>query len=459
MKRLTMLALVLISIVLGPGFAPAVASAAAGAPSLTAEDLGQFLDGFFAAEMAEHHVPGAAVAVVKGDRILLTRGYGVADAATRTPVDPSATVFRVGSLSKLLTATAVMQEVERGAIDLQADVNQYLTGFRLPDAFDKPVTVESLLTHTSGFTQLQIGIGTRTADAVQELDQHLAQGMPPRMYPPGAFFTYSNQGMSLAGHLVEQTSGLAFADYVEQRLFTPLGMTRTTFRQPLPEALESGAAAGHTYMGGAYATVEPLFYHVAPAGALATTAEDMARFMTLHLNGGRYHSSQVLGAGTIADMHRQRFTYHDKLPGTAIGFREYYRNGRRGLWHTGTTHGFGSVLLLLPEEQVGLFVALNRAVSMPGLRGELMDAFIDRYFPATEAAPQAPAAKAPDRSLAGTYWEVEKPQQTMAKLEVLIAGGAAPGSANGAEHPGRHGPVGSVHRTVRAGGAAAFSGG
>jgi len=405
---------------------PGYASADPGSADLNdVAGLASFLDQFVGREMAEHHVPGAAVSVVKDGQVLLSRGYGMADVATGRPVDADQTLFAVGSVTKLFTATAAMQQVERGALRLDADVNTYLSAFKVPEAFGQPVFLSHLLTHTAGFNQLNIGVGTRSSAEIMPVGQFLAQGLPPRTEPPGQFFAYSNHGMTLAGHLVELAAGKSLPDYVEQAIFAPLGMVHSTMQQPAPVALAPDVAIGYAYAAGEYLPQERLYFHTSPAAGVSASAGDMARFMIAHLENGQ----GILSPPTAAEMHRRQFGHHPQLPGSAYGFREYFRNGQRALWHSGTQQGFASALFLIPEHRTGLFVTMNRATALEQFRMELIDAFVDRYFPGAGVG-RAPVGGSMDLArFAGTYWGVEKPQRTLDKLEVLMADGLTKVSA------------------------------
>jgi CubicO group peptidase (beta-lactamase class C family) len=198
------------------------------------EEMQAFLDALFEAQMAERHIPGAAIVVVQDGAVLLSKGYGFADLEQQIPVDPTKTAFRAGSVSKLFAWTAVMQVAERGLLDLDADVNAYLTGFQIPATYPQPVTPAHLLTHTAGFEDRWIGTRTRDPDEIEPLGTMLAAAMPERVEAPGIVHSYSNYGANLAGHLVGQVSGLSFDEFVEANILLPLGMEGTTFRQPLP---------------------------------------------------------------------------------------------------------------------------------------------------------------------------------------------------------------------------------
>jgi CubicO group peptidase (beta-lactamase class C family) len=350
-----------------------------------------FLDQFFHEKMAERHVPGAVFVLVKDGHTIIAKGYGYADRESRLPVIPDKTTFRVASVSKLFTATAVMQQYERGRLKLDEDVNHYLHGFQLREPFPESVTLANLLTHTGGFDERTIGTTARTRDGVQPLGKYLAAWMPACSLPPGDVISYSNHGVSLAGHVVEETSGVPFARYVEENILQPLGMRHSSFDPG--EELEAALAVGYDYDKDkdAYRAVPRTYLNGAPAGALVATGADMAAFMIAHLQAGRYRGTRILKETTAREMHRQHFTQHPRLPGCAYGFFEHFDNGRRGLEHSGDLSGFASLLFLLPSEDVGFFVSYNRDDLK--LRVELAKAFLDRYFPAaTFAPPPAPPA-------------------------------------------------------------------
>jgi CubicO group peptidase (beta-lactamase class C family) len=211
------------------------------ATPLVRADLEAWLDGFMPVALQQGDIAGAVVAVVRDGAVLLQKGYGLADVAKRTPMDPERTVLGVGSVSKLFTWTAVMQQVEQGKLDLDRDVNEYLD-FELPARFGQPITLRHLMTHTAGFAAR----GFRQYADPRALGPHLrGTRAPPRIFPPGQVTAYSNYGSMLGGYLVERVSGEPFVDYVDRHVLGPLGMARSSFRRPVPEALRPDLATSY----------------------------------------------------------------------------------------------------------------------------------------------------------------------------------------------------------------------
>jgi CubicO group peptidase (beta-lactamase class C family) len=344
-------------------------------------ELEGFVDAFFAAEMNRRHIPGLVITIVKDGEPLLTKGFGWADLEEMAPVVPEKTVFRVGSVSKLITATALMQLAERGGIDLNADVGLYLNPIEMDDSFRQPITAAHLLTHTAGLDDRYIGIAARNRSEGISLRRYLASRLPPRVRAPGKLIAYSNHGFALAGLLVEEISGMPFDSYIERHIFQPLAMERTSFG--LPPRLEADLAVGYRYLKDAFVPAAYDHFNLAPASSLNSTAPDMARFMTAVLEEGSYRGSRILSSQSIEEMLRRRFTHHPLLAGRTYGFHERFENGERAIAHAGGVRGYSSYLLLVPARRLGFFIAYNR-FDEEKLYEEFRKRFFDRYFPAPE---------------------------------------------------------------------------
>ena len=185
-------------------------------------DLEAFFDGAIPVQLDSKHIAGAVVAVVSGDKVVFSKGYGYADIENRRKVDPEKTMFRIASISKLFTWTAVMQQVEEGKLDLDADINTYLKEVKVPSGYDKPVTLKNLLTHTPGFEDYVLGLFAHSPKDLPPLAEVLREQMPARVAAPGVISSYSNHGTALAGYAVACASGKSWEDYIEQRILQPL---------------------------------------------------------------------------------------------------------------------------------------------------------------------------------------------------------------------------------------------
>ncbi|KRA53771.1 serine hydrolase [Pseudoxanthomonas sp. Root65] len=399
-------------------------AAPAGTPALTRDDVGAWLDGFMPYALANGDIAGAVVVVVKDGQVLVQKGYGYADLATRTPVDPDATLFRPGSVSKLFTWTAVMQLVGQGKLDLDADVNQYLD-FKLPERDGKPVTLRQVMTHTTGMEEQIRGLITAQQDEITPLGDALKHWTPERIHVPGATPAYSNYATALAGYIVERVSGQSFDDYLDAHIFKPLGMTRSSFRQPLPPALLAGMSKGYAKASDGEAK-EYEFISLAPAGSLAATGTDMAKFMIAHLQDGAFGDARILDAPTAQKMHGTGQASVGPLNRMMLGFYETSVNGHRAISHGGDTQWFHSDLQLFLDDGIGVFVSMNssgRDGATGHIRYALSRGFADRYLPGTPA--KAAGVSKEDAALhagqlAGTYTSSRRPDSNFVSLANLL---------------------------------------
>lgn len=368
-------------------------------------EMEAFLDDFIGRQLETYQIPGAAVAVVVDGRLFFAKGYGFIHSRSSTPVVADRTLFHIGSVTKLLTWTAVMQLVEQGQLDLHADVNTYLEDFQIPATYPEPITLHHLLTHTPGFEDQVSNLSRFSHDDGLPLDQYVMQYLPARVMPPGELIAYSNYGAALAGYIIQQVTGVPYEQYIEEHIFKPLDMRRSSIRQPIPADWTADLALGH-YSGISGPVPLHEYFPCAPTVGLSATVTDIAHFMIMHLQNGRYGETQVIKEATAQAMHQQQFTHDPRLPGVTYGFVEWGRNGQHVLWHGGSTGFFESMILLLPERNVGAFIVYNRKVpAMPGR--EFRQAFVDHYYPATATVvPQPlPDAAARVKAFVGDYRE------------------------------------------------------
>jgi CubicO group peptidase (beta-lactamase class C family) len=409
-----------------------VAAAAVSRP-LEQVDLEAWLDGFMPASLSQQDIAGAVVVVVKDGKILLSKGYGYADAAKRKPVDPATTLFRPGSVSKLFTWTAIMQLVEQGKIGLDADINTYLD-FKVTGKDGAKITPRHLLTHRAGFEAVvneQILLGPAKAGLTPNI--YLKRWVPKRIFKPGTTPAYSNYGTRLAGYIVERVSGMPFENYVERNIFAPLGMTHSTFRQPLPASLLPYMSKG--YLSGAGPTQPFETVMVPAAGSLSASGNDMARFMIAHLQKGRLGSAQILKPETADMMHNSRTVAHPQLDAMLLGFYETNINSHRVIAHGGTTIYFHSYLRLFPNDNVGIFMSINSAgKGETAVYNSLFEGFANRYFPAPSTAlqPFLKEGAARDADLiAGQYQSSGRSESNFGSITNLISPASIERDADG----------------------------
>jgi CubicO group peptidase (beta-lactamase class C family) len=399
---------------------------------LSEGDAEAWLDGLVPTALNTAQVPGAVVVIVKDGQVLIEKGYGFSDYEKRVPVDPRATLFRPGSTSKLFTWTAVMQLVEQGKLDLDADVNSYLD-FKLPEWRGRPVTLREIMTHRTGFEETIKDL-LSFGDTSPVLGDVVKRYIPPRIWDPSEGPGYSNYATAVAGYIVQRVSGQPYEEYIQQHILSPLDMHASTFRQPLPPEMSRYMSKGYEARdepGPGYEIVS-----MAPAGALASTGEDMAHFIIAHLQLGRYHDLQILKPETAQLMQTKITRALPDLNGNALGFYEQNINGHRVIAHGGDTNYFHSDLILFPDDHVGLFVSVN-AKGKEGLgeflRQSMFEEFSDRYFPGVSSTERidTATAKAHAAMIAGAYINTRRADSTFLSLIKLIGTSAVAANANG----------------------------
>ena len=353
-----------------------------GEHQLTAEDVNAWLDGKLPDALKNGDIPGAVVSVVKDGQVVTTRGYGWADTGASggnpVAVDPQTSLFRVASVSKIPTSIAVMQLVEQGKVDLDADISAYLD-FEIERRFDEPLTLRHLLTHSAGFDE-----SLRLAQNETDLEDYVKNQAPAQVFAPGTTPGYSNYGMALVGYIVQRISGQPFETYVREHVLEPAGMTSSTYEQPLPEGMAGLLGPGYTSTG-----EEVLFLRMGafPAGSLTVSAPDFAAFMNAQLS----RSPGLLREETwerawSPGLGKAKLGNRAKAGEMGLGYFELSRHGRRIVEHSGDLPGWHSKFELYPEEKTGIFISYNGdgndSDSSNNLREDLAQGFADRYFPA-----------------------------------------------------------------------------
>ncbi len=356
---------------------------------------------------------------MKDGNVLLQKGYGYADVKAKKPVDPLTTIFRLASISKLFTWISVMQLEELGKLDLDTDVNHYLD-FQIRPKFNRPITLRNLMTHTGGFEEVLDDIILTDSRKSVSLRDDLFHNQPMRLFPPGEIPAYSNYGVGLAGYIVQRASGEPFEQYVEEHIFTPLGMTHSSFHQPLEKRLEYTDSFG--YRGNT--TKPPVGFEIfnpVGAGGVSSSAADMGRFGQALLNGGELDGKRILKPETLALMWAPQFRASDQLPPICMGFYQTWRNSLHWIGHEGDLIAFHSLFFVEPQQKVVLFVSYNSSGGGGQPRPEIIKFFSDRYFPGAPSASFLNPYPKDMRDIAGEYYSTRRADSTKLRMSSLFS--------------------------------------
>lgn len=358
--------------------------------------------------MRAHHVPGLAVAAVQGGEMVYARGFGVASVETGQPVTAD-TLFRIGSITKSLTATAVMRLVQEGRLDLDRPVGDYVSGLRFSDEQAGPrITLRRLLSHSAGLPTDHNPYGPRHPGALAE---YVLNDVPRYRFvaPPGKLYAYSNPGPRIAGHVLQVVGGRPYTDMMRRLVLEPLGMDRTTFdptvamTYPLAQAHDLDPDDGVLRVRHRYADDASGY----PSGFAISTVLDLCRFARMQLAGGRLDGRQVLSPQSAAEMQAEQV---DRLTTAGGGYGlglalDSYRGLRRAS-HNGSIGTFGSRIALLPAAGVAVVLLANRAAGFWGTLEHIVDALLDDLL-GLHGPPPPPTTIEPDRVrwplITGTY--------------------------------------------------------
>lgn len=372
---------------------------------ITTEAVEKFADSYFSRPDVQERLKGALFLVVKDDKVLLNKGYGYADVAAKKPVDPDTTVFRMASISKAFTATAVMQLVEQGKIDLERDISEYMPDLAIPNKTGFPLTMKHLLTHTTGYDYTE---GSAPAERVS-LESYVKENRPTVVRKPGEAYRYDNIAFVQQGYIVQNVSKLPFETYIKEQILKPLGMNSSDF--VMSEAVQANLAKGYDPEGNEIARYENTPY-IDPTGGLFSTGSDMAKFMIAMLNGGKLGDSRILKEQTTRTMESFQFGIHAKLPVMAYGFESFFHhlhNGEAVIGKGGDLAGAHSWMWMLPERKVGALVLVNGESIDP--RIELFGTFMQQFYPdqRSAAAPQLQSVQEPLTRFEGVYRNLRNP--------------------------------------------------
>ncbi|WP_298486750.1 serine hydrolase [uncultured Maribacter sp.] len=317
------------------------------------EDLEIKLDSLIINTMESEHIPGASYIIIKDKKTLLKKGYGYTTLGKDSkPVNPDSTVFRIGSITKTFTATALLQLKDKNLINLNKDVNIYLKSVKVPTTYDEPVTASNLLTHSAGFDELRGRVVYKKKQQLP-LDNFL-DGKLIRLRKPGTVAAYSTFGVALAGLLVQDISELTLEEYMKKNIWQPLGMSMTSIE--LPQNQENSLSIGYEYKNGINVPQSWEWYHTYPASSINSTTADMGKYLQMHLNLGEFNDNRILKSESALSMQTQQLSINKEVFGFAYGFYEKNQFGLKAFNHGGDMLGYSSFITLVPEINLGVFV-------------------------------------------------------------------------------------------------------
>ncbi len=321
------------------------------------------VDAYVIEQMQRLRIPGASLAIIEGNEITHMRGFGQAYPGGEEPA--SQTPFFIGSLTKSITALAIMQLVEAGKVELDAPIQRYLPWFRVAD-FDASarMTVRHLLNQTSGLSFLASNLILAELDDRPGATERQVRGMATLKlhHPVGETVEYCNLNYNVLGLIIEAASGEAYAEYIQRHIFDPLDMGHTYAEKAAAE--KDGLAVGHRHWFGYPVPARdlPIPLGSLPSGQLISCAEDMAHYLIAHMNGGKYGKEEVLSAGGMDELHRgekEYFAFGNSVGSYAMGWFDQKIGSTRIISHGGNVPDFSAYMALIPDQQKGLALLLN----------------------------------------------------------------------------------------------------
>jgi CubicO group peptidase (beta-lactamase class C family) len=369
------------------------------------------------------NTPGAVVVWVQNGEPVILKGYGYANLEEKKSIDVESTLFRIGSISKPFTAMGVLQQVEKGRINLDADINTYFEKPIIRDHFQVAPTMRHLLTHTIGFDDRYVGLASPTLEKSSTLKQCIEKYLPARVVPSGSFFSYSNFGVGLAGYILEHVVEKEFSSYMYDNVFLPLGMQNTTF---FPEGNQlKKLATGYYNLNNSLTPLAFDYITLPPAGSVVSTACDMAHFIPTILEVSNLASKGILSQQSATEMLAVQFKNHPDLKnGTGYLWALGEFNGHQYFGHDGAWNGAHASLMLFPEHNAGFFIAMNTSTS--SFIGEVASLLVKTYLPEPPTSSSSVSAVtrfSDDRPLtdfAGTWRPTRYTKNLITKVATLI---------------------------------------
>lgn len=340
----------------------------------------RLLEAWIESRLAYHNLPGLSIGIVYDQELIWSRGFGHADVDKKVSTTPS-TIYRIASISKLFTSTALMQLRDQGKLNLDDPVAKHLTWFKIRTAHaDAPaITIRHLLTHTSGLPRESAF--PYWTDFKFPTREEMIKALPDQeaVYRPETKWKYSNLGLALAGEVVTAASGEPFEQYVQKHIFDPLEMKSSSV--VMPESHRARLAVGYgRRLPEGQREMRPYTdcQGIAPAASVASTVEDMARFAALQFRDGAAGGKQILKGATLREMHRVHWLMPDWKSGWGIGFHVVHREDGDLVGHGGWVAGYQTSFLTRPKDKIAVIAMYNADDGLP--YPGTPDSVIDRAF-------------------------------------------------------------------------------
>ncbi len=346
------------------------------------------LDAYVTRSLKAWNIPGAAVGVVKDGKLVLAKGYGVRELGKNDPVDAN-TLFFIGSNTKAFTGTALALLENEGKCALEDKVKKWLPAFDMKDNWvENEVNLQDIVSHRMGLETFQGDFMYWTSDLTDKQVLEKFGKLSP-LYPFRTKWGYTNAGFLVAGFCIEKIGGKSWADFMRERFFQPLGMSRSL---ALSKEMTGAVNAAHAHTFDANGKLVSIPYcdidNLAPAGSIASSIEDMSHWLIAQLDSGRYAGRQVL-PWSVIQRSREPLSIEGRIPTTKFGIKRHYGlygmgwemsdyDGKEVISHTGGVNGFVTSVTLLPEERLGIVVLTNTDMNgfYQSLKREIMDAYL-----------------------------------------------------------------------------------
>jgi len=379
------------------------------APRYSIDDpklVASILDTVIAKRMERRNIPGFAISIVKDGKLVFSKGYGFSDLEIKTPVTADKTIFRIGSVTKVFTAVAMLQLVDEGKIKYNDDVNKYLND-KIIYKNNIPVTLHHLLSHSEGFREIP-GRKTSSADKILPMNVFLKDRIV-QDHASGEIGMYGTYGIALSGLLLENISGVPYREFIQKKIFDPLEMDRSNATDVLVENRKD-LAVGYGFTNGKFRKMDFEYYHTYPASDINSPSNNMSNFLLMMLSDGKFKGRTVLKPESVRKMQSTQFRNDPRLVGYTYGLFESTINATRSYYHGGVMDGYASLMYLFPERNMGVFMACN--VENQVFLGSILSNILYYFFPepATPADNPDPKLKTNLERFVGTYQRPGNPR-------------------------------------------------